>query len=664
MSQKILRKKLRRKVSSMISDIRNILQTRGARIFLWILVGSFFIGIIPLAFRMGRHREDSLGVVNGQHIGAMEFKRKLSEVQNMMRDIRQAYGIQAEMILKMWGFDKRPDELVLDGLVGEKIMKATTESLGARVSNEYLQTKLRDPYFVRQYLGGIIPPQAMSGGSIDTAALEFNLERQGISHEEFDEMLNDAVLRAFLIKLIEGGLYIPDDALKEAYVGEFLKKKYAYLTLPRARYIAKAKENKLAQAEIEEYYNKPAHQESFRIPEKRSGKVWTFSPEAFGVVVTDKDLEAAYNRSKRNYIKNPATVNVQHILLPFTEANKIEVRAKAQGIYNEVTAHPDTFADAAVKHSQSKDKGNTLTLKRTDKNAPFTKAAFALQKGGISPVTETSEGFEIIKLLDRKEPEYKSLEEVKGELSKKLKEEKFGQVFNANAQRVVSQSREEPTLLTNFIERHKGQEATVTNETRSEKMLNSRLFALRRNGEKAFFEEAGKGYIVELTAIAPSAIPSLDSVKEKIENTLYDERALALLKKDLSQGLSEMRDKKASLEHVAQSLNGKIETTEWVLFSDPESLKKLQALKIKLPELVGLTTKDAVTSEVTDKDGFLIQVKEIDPFNAKEFEDKKPLLRLQLGRQELQGASGAFVQALRDKADISLNKEMLRAVKG
>ena len=398
-------------------------------------------------------------------------------------------------------------------------------------------------------------------------------------------MLNDALLRAFLIKLIEWGLYVPDYALKDAYIGQFLKKKYAYLTLPRARYLAKAKESKLTQPEIEDYYNKPAHQESFRIPEKRSAKVWSFSPEAFGVVVTDKELETAYQRGKRSYIKTPATVNVQHILLPFTEANKIEVRAKAQGIYNEVSANPDSFADTAVKHSQSKDKGNTITLKRTDKNAPFTKAAFALQKGGISPVTETDEGFEIIKLLDRKEPEYKPLEEVKGELSKKLKEEKFGQVFNANAQRVVSQSREKPTLLTNFIERHKGQEATVTNETRSEKMLNSRLFALRRNGEKAFFEEAGKGYIVELTGIVPSAIPSLDSVKEKIEETLYGERALALLKKDLRQGLSEIRDKKMSLEQVAQSLNGKVENTEWVSFSDQDSLKKLQQLKSSFPSL-------------------------------------------------------------------------------
>ncbi len=648
----------------MIGDIRNFLQTRAARIFLWILVGSFFIGIIPLAFRMGRNREDSLGTVNGQHIGALEFRRKLVEVQNMMKDIRQAYGIQADMVLKMWGFDKRPDDLVLDGLVGEKIMKAATDSLGARVSNDYLQAKLRDPYFVRQYLGSVIPAQAMSGGSIDTAALEYNLERQGISHEEFDEMLNDALLRAFLFKLIEGGLYIPDDALQDAYIGQFLKKKYAYLTLPLARYLAKAKETKLTQTNVQDYYSKSPHQESFRIPEKRSAKVWAFSPEAFGVVVTDKELDAAYQRGKRSYIKTPATVNVQHILLPFTEANKIEMRAKAQVIYNEVTAKPDSFADAATKHSQSKDKGTTLTLKRTDKNAPFTKAAFALQKGGISPVTETDEGFEIIKLLDRKEPEYKSLEDVKGELSKKLKEEKFGQVFNANAQRVVSQSREEPTILTNFIERHKGQETTLANEARSEKLLNSRLFNLRKNGEKAFFEEAGKGYIIELTGSTPSAIPPLESVKDKIEETLYGERALALLKKDLHQGLAEIRDKKATLEQVAQSLNGKVETTDWVSFSDQESFKKLQQLKIKLPDLVGLTTKDAVMSDITDKDGFLIQVKEVDPFKAKEFEEKKSVIRFQLRRQELQGLSGAFVQALRDKATISLNKEMLRAVKG
>jgi hypothetical protein len=340
------------------------------------------------------------------------------------------------------------------------------------------------------------------------------------------------------------------------------------------------------------------------------------------------------------------------------------MRAKGQALYNEVVAKPDTFSDVAAKHSQSKDKGTTLTLKRTDKNGAFTKEAFGLQKGSISPVIETDEGYEIIKLIDRKEPEFKTLDEVKGDLLKKLKEEKFAQIFDSNAQRLVSQSKEEPALLTNFIERHKGQESSLLNEARSEKILNNRLFAIRRIGEKAFFEEAGKGYIIELTALTPSFIPALDAVKNDILEKLYGQRALELLKKDLKYALTQIQDKKMSLDQIAQFLNGKVESTDWVKFTDQESVKKLQQLKIKLSDLMRLTTKGAVTSEITDKEGYIIQVSDIEPFSEKEFEDKKALMRFQLSRQELQGLSSAFTQALRDTADISLNNDMVRAARG
>jgi parvulin-like peptidyl-prolyl isomerase len=647
----------------MIGDIRKTLHTRPVRILLWLLVISFFLGIIPMIYQGGKNRGESLGTVNGEDIGILEFKRKFADIQNMIRDIRQAYGAQADIVLKMWGFDKRPDELVLDGLINEKVIKSVTSRLGAQVSNEYVQAKLRDPYFVRQYLSGIIPAQALHGGTLDTAALEYSLERQGISHEEFDEKLGDTLLQFFLFKLIEGGSYVPQGALEDAYRAQYLKKKYAYLTLPRSRYSAKAKEQKITDSEVKTYYAKSENQASYRVPEKRSAKVWSFSPESFGVAVTDKDLETAYQRTRRSYIKNPASVQVQHILFPFTQANKVEKRAQAQTIYNELTKNPETFTDVAVKYSQSKDKGTTITLKRTDKNQDFTKAAFALQKGSISPVIETPEGYEIIKLLERKEPEFKSLEEVKPELMKKQKEEKFAQVFDSNAQRVISQSREEPTLLTSFIERHKGQESTRTDETRTEKPLSARLFGLRKVGDRAFFEEAGKGYIVELTSLSPSVIPPLESVKNTILEKLYAERALALLKKDLNQGLADLRDKQMTLDQVAQVLDGKVETTEWVSLMDQESMKKLQGLGLKPADLVGQTNKGAVRSVVTNKDGYIVQVKDIEPVKEDEFKAKKEQIRFQLGRQDSQGISSGFVEALKDKAQISLNTDLLRVAR-
>lgn len=645
----------------MIGDIRNLLKTRRVKILIWTMLASFFIGIIPVALSLsGRFRADSIGTVNGQHIGVLEYRRKILEIQNIMRSIRQQYGVQADMVLKMYGLDNHPEELVLERLVGEKVMKALTDSLGARIHSDHVQSKLRDPYFVRQFLGDIIPPQAIRGGTIDVAALKYILQQRGISEDDFEELVNDALLRAFLFKLIEGGLYIPDNALKDAYIGQFLKKKYAYLSLPRSRYLSKARAKKLTNSEIEAYYKTPANKESYRIPEKRSAKVWAFTPDGFGVAVTDKELQTIYNRRKRSYVEKPAAVEVQHILLTFDDATKIKVRGEAQELLKEVQANPEKFAKVAARSSQSKDKGTKIAVKRTDKDGKFAKAAFALRKDGISPVIETAKGFEIIKLIEKKAPVYKPFASVKAELSKKLKDEKFSKVFATNAQRIISQARENPSILTKFIERRKGQASSVKDSTRSEKPQDSKIFNLRKVGDRAFYQDGSKAFIVELTAIAPSSVPPLASVQQKIEDALYTQRALELLQKDITIALADIRSGKKTLAQVAQALNGTVDITGWVTFTDQDSLKKLQQMKIKLPALAMLTTQGAITSDITDKNGYLIQVKQIDPFKEKEFQDKKSLIRFQLSRQELGGLSASFIQALREKADISLDAELTR----
>ncbi len=644
----------------MIGDIRKQLQAPQTKILIWAmlasLVASMTVGGLILHFQS----PDRIATVNGHNITYLEFVRKLNEVQNVIKQVRQTQGVNAEKVLKMWGLDKRPDEFVLETLIGEKVIKSATANLGAEVHPEYVQAKLNDQFFVYQNLRGLIPPQAMRGGTIDVVALERNLERQGISMSDFDEMLNDALLQAFLFNLVEAGLYIPDDALKDAYISQNIKKKYAYLPLSRSAYVTKAKQTKLNDAEVASYYR--GSQENYRIAEKRSAKVWTFNPDTFGVIISDADLKTVYNRNRRSYIKTPEQAKVQHILLKFTKDNKTEVRTKAQEIYTSVKDSPEKFSAVAAEKSESSDKGSTITVKRSDKNRTFTSVAFGLKKDGISPVRETSDGFEIIKLIEKVKPEYKSLEEVKPELSSKLKKEKFERIFDANAQRVVSQSRQAPAFLTKFIEQHKGQLSTVKEAAQSEEQQSQRIFKIRKIGDKAFYQDAGKGYIVELTTLVPSKIPALKDIKTKVTEDIYKQKALELLNKDLKQGLSDVRSGKKTLSQVAQALNGTVDITDWIKFSDRETLKKLEDMKLSLPEVAQLVKQGAIASDVTDTHGYLIQVKQIDKFSPEDYEKEKASIRRSLTRQESQGLTAAFIQSLKDQANISLNKEILRQI--
>lgn len=648
----------------MITDIRKTLKTTQVKVLIWVSLASLVGGsaIALLVSRLISGRTDVVATVNGHDVTVVEFARRLTEIQNFISQIKQTQGVNADEVLKMWGLDKRPHEFALEGLIGEKVMKSAGRSLGAQIHPEYVQSKIKDPYFVYQHLRGIIPPEAMSGGTINPRALQANLDRLGISEADFDDLLHDALLRAFLFNLVEAGLYIPDDALKNGYISQEVKKKYAVLPLARSRYVQKAKETPLSDQDIENYYSIKAHQETYRIPEKRSAKVWSFSPETFGLAISDSDLTMAYNRNKRSYVKKPEQVKVQHILFTFTEDTKTDVRGKAQEVYNKVKEAPEKFAELAAQHSASSDKGSTITVKRTDKNRTFATIAFGLKKDGISPVQETSEGFEIIKLIEKVPAEYKALDEVKGELTSKLQKEKFDRLFASNAQRVVSQAKDAPALLTKFIEQHNGQLSTIKDVTPGDTNQLNRLFKLRKIGDIGFYQEGDKGYLIELTALEPSKVPPLSAIKAKVTEDIYASKAEEMISADLKQGLADIRAGKKTLAQVAQSLNGTVDITDWIVFNDRETLKKFQDMKLNLPELAQLIKQGAATSDLTDTHGYLIQVKQIDKVDPENYEKEKARIRTRLSREESQGLSAAFIQSLRDQANVSLNEQLLRQV--
>ena len=216
------------------------------------------------------------------------------------------------------------------------------------------------------------------------------------------------------------------------------------------------------------YYD--THREQYRIPEKRSARLWSFDADSYGANITDKDVENAYNKRRRTFIEKPEELVVQHILLTFDPANnekKVEVRRQAQELLKEAKAKPEAFESLAAKHSQSKDRGTSVTVKRgAGKEGAFERAAYALALKEISPVIETAEGFEIIKLISKKEPVYKSLDTVKDTLQKSLKQEKFAAEFNTTAQRVISQASDLPEVFAKFISERKGKETALKDVTR------------------------------------------------------------------------------------------------------------------------------------------------------------------------------------------------------
>jgi peptidyl-prolyl cis-trans isomerase C len=148
-----------------------------------------------------------------------------------------------------------------------------------------------------------------------------------------------------------------------------------------------------------------------------------------GAVVTDEDLRQAYAKET----DGDKTASVRHILILTqgkTDQEKAAAKARIEDILAKAKAGAD-FADLAKQYSEdggSKENGGLYeNFPRGRMVKPFEDAAFSVPVGEISGVVETSYGYHILKVIDRKK-ETRSFEEMRPELETKLKQEKQGTV--------------------------------------------------------------------------------------------------------------------------------------------------------------------------------------------------------------------------------------------
>lgn len=134
--------------------------------------------------------------------------------------------------------------------------------------------------------------------------------------------------------------------------------------------------------------------------------------------IGDDDLRKAYEADK--------TASVRHILLLTqgkTDAEKAEIRKKMEGLLARARAGED-FAGLAQEFSEdggSKDKGGLYEdTGRGTWVKPFEEAAFSVPVGQISNIVETTYGYHILKIENRKK-ETAPFDQVKADLETQVR---------------------------------------------------------------------------------------------------------------------------------------------------------------------------------------------------------------------------------------------------
>lgn len=140
--------------------------------------------------------------------------------------------------------------------------------------------------------------------------------------------------------------------------------------------------------------------------------------------ITEEDLKKYYNQNIDKF--KFEEVNPSHILIS-SKYEKGKLIKIAQEILYKIN-DGESFEKLAIKYSDDRESGknggNLGYLKKGDKNIEFSNIAFKLGKGEISNIIETSYGYHIIKLNDRKEY-IESFEDSREDIKKFILDEKY-----------------------------------------------------------------------------------------------------------------------------------------------------------------------------------------------------------------------------------------------
>lgn len=148
------------------------------------------------------------------------------------------------------------------------------------------------------------------------------------------------------------------------------------------------------------------------------------------IAVTDQEIKQYYDANKSEF-QVPERVKASHILIAVpadaSDSVKKEKKARAEEILAKIKKGED-FSELAKQYSDdaaTKNRGGVIGFfSKGSKEAAFEEAAAKLKKDEVSSPVLTGKGYDIIKVLETKAAETKSLEDSRSRISSKLEQKK------------------------------------------------------------------------------------------------------------------------------------------------------------------------------------------------------------------------------------------------
>jgi peptidyl-prolyl cis-trans isomerase D len=281
------------------------------------------------------------------------------------------------------------------------------------------------------------------------------------------------------------------------------------------------------------------------------------------LVVSDADLRSFYDQNQARLAQLQER-RVSHILIEApasaSAADRAKAKARAQELQETLKKSPEKFAELARQYSQdhgSADKGGDLDFisRGGAMVKPFEDAAFALNKGDISPVVETEFGYHILRVTDIHSPSQKSFEESRASLEVDARRQLAQRKFAEEAETFTNTVYEQADSLKPVADALKLEVKTAKGLTREQGLAGHPLLSNPKvlagvfsgdaleNKRNTPAIEVGANQLMAARVVQynPSHVLAFDEVKSRVRELVQSEQAKAKAHSEGEARLAELK---------------------------------------------------------------------------------------------------------------------------
>jgi peptidyl-prolyl cis-trans isomerase D len=623
----------------------------------WII--TFLLGLIIVVFiafyggnQLGDPALQDVAAVNGEVITQREFALHYQRALEKYRELfKGSLTPELEKNLNLRAS-------LLEELIQKRLVLQEARHLGLAVNDDDLMTAIAQ-----------VPDFQVNGRFNKERYLQL-LRANRISPSQFEAEQREQLTIQRLYSMLMDGVHVTEDEVRDRYRFEQEKINLNFIRLPISDFLAEAKPT---EEEIKSFYDrsKDSLKEPLKVQvEYLSYPFDRFSPSA---PIGDKEIEEYYQANRETKFHKAKEVKARYILVR-TGADakqKSDAQTRANRIVTEARAGKD-FAQLAKQESADSTaaKGGDLGwLTREQLPSPLDKAVFNLRKGETSDAIETPAGFHIIKADDIREAKTQSLQDATAEITRTLKSEKG----KREAAKVADQDREKALSDDDFakLARDSNVSVKVTRPFTSGEMLPEIgqapefykiALSLSPKAISPVIEGTNGYYVLKIKERTEAAVPSLDTVRAKIEKNLTESKAnsMALEK---AKSLLEQLKKEKDIAKVAQQNGLKVEETGWFLRNAAQLPKIGELGEAKAGGIALSAQKPFPDKPYAQKDAaYVVAFKASQGADMAQFDKEKEQLRNQALGESRQQVMQRFVENLKAKAEIKIHPGALEEI--